>query len=79
MKNTEHSENLAYVLQRVKTGSRVRFVDDHYGNFYALTYPATRLFPRFLLALKRGTRLTSVEVSVVKETIRTQINSPMPM
>ena len=67
--------NLEYVLNRVSAGARVRFREDFYGGVYVVCYPSFSWYPRLLLRLKRGRKLSSAEVATVKEAIRKQRQS----
>ena len=62
--------NLDYVLNRLSAGARVRFREDFYGGVYAVCYPSGSWYPRFLVAWKRGVKLSSVEVGAVKAAVR---------
>lgn len=63
---------LDYILERVAAGYRVRFRDDHYGGVYAISYPATSFYPRYLLKFHRGVRLSAAEAAQVRHAMRQQ-------
>jgi hypothetical protein len=61
---------LQRLLEKVHAGYKVRFREDTHGSTYAICYPGSPIYPRFLLRLRRGVRLSSTEAAVIKAELR---------